>query len=305
VADLKKILVIGSINQDIVAKVDHVPVTGETIIAEFGGHFGGGKGANQACAAAKLGGDVTMLGAVGTDSAGKLMLQGLKDSGVNVEHIMRAPRQPTGQAWIILNSEGNNSIIVLSGANTCVDVAYIDSMRSVIARADIIIMQLEVPLETVCHVACLAKSLGKTVILDPAPAISDLPGELLVNIDYAKPNESELELLTGCSGGDYKKGAKQLLARGCKNVIVSLGAQGVYCHEGDKQPFYRPALPAKVVDTTAAGDAFLAAFALGLARGEGARASIDFAQKVATVVVTRPGAQSSIPTAAELAEFYD
>ena len=304
VAELKKILVIGSLNLDIVAKTDRIPVTGETVIAEGGGRFGGGKGANQACAAAKLGGDVTMLGAVGADAAGDFLLQGLADCGVKVGHIMRTPHQQTGQAWIVLNKRGDNAIIVLPGANSCVDVAYIESMRSVIESADIIIMQLEIPLETVCYVAGLAGSLGKTVVLDPAPAIPDLPGELLANIDYIKPNESELELLTGCPPGEHQKGAEMLIARGCKNVIVSLGELGIFCHEGGKEPFYKPAHPVKVIDTTAAGDSFLAAFALGLARGESAEESAGFAQKVAAITVTRPGAQSSIPTAAELARFY-
>ena len=297
---MKKILVIGSLNLDIVAKAGHIPVAGETIIAQYGGQFGGGKGANQACAAAKLGGDVTMLGAVGSDGAGDFLLGGLRESGVNVEHIKRVPTEPTGQAWIILDKQGENSIVVLPGANANVDTAYIDSKRSVIENADIIIMQLEIPLESVCYAAGLAKSLGKTVILDPAPATPDLPGELLANTDYIKPNQSEAGLLTGCPPGDYQKCAEQLISRGCKNVIISLGEAGVYCHESGAQPFHKTAHPVKVVDTTAAGDSFLAAFALSLARGESTRAAIDFAQRVAAIVVTRPGAQSSIPTAAEL-----
>ncbi|MCL2857618.1 MAG: ribokinase [Oscillospiraceae bacterium] len=302
-SELKKILVIGSLNLDIVAKADRIPATGETVLARYGGQFGGGKGANQALAVAKLGGDVTMLGAVGADAAGDFLLRSLRENGVNVENVMRVPTEPTGQAWIVLNSRGDNSIVVLSGANSCVDAAYIDSMRPVIERADIVIMQLEIPIETVCHAACLAGSLGKTVILDPAPAVPDLPGELLANIDYVKPNETELELLTGCPTGEHQKGAQQLLVRGCKNVIVSLGERGVFCHESGKEAFYMPALPVKAVDTTAAGDSFLAAFALGLARGESVRACADFAQRVASIVVTRPGAQSSMPAAAELGKL--
>jgi len=299
-SDVRKILVIGSLNLDIVAKTDHIPAVGETVIAQYGGQFGGGKGANQACAAAKLGGEVTMLGAVGNDDAGDFLLSGLTDSGVKVEHIKRVPGKPSGQAWIVLDKHGDNSIIVLPGANACVDIAYLESKRTVIENADIIIMQLEIPTQSVCYAASLAKSLGKTVILDPAPAVPDLPGELLSNTDYIKPNQSELELLTGCPPGDYQKGAEQLITRGCRNVIVSLGERGAFCHESGRKPFHKAAHPVKAVDTTAAGDSFLAAFALGLARGEEVWAAIDFAQRVAAIVVTRSGAQSSIPTAAEL-----
>ena len=297
---MKKILVIGSLNLDIVAHMDHIPVTGETVIARYGGQFQGGKGANQACAIAKLGGDVEMLGMVGTDAAGDFLLQGLTDSGVRIERIRRVPRVPTGQAWIALNKQGDNAIIVLPGANACVDVAYLDAMRDAIEDADIVVMQLEIPLKTVCYAARLAKSLGKTVILDPAPAVPDLPDTLLADMDFIKPNESELEILTGCTPADYAGGAEQLLARGAKHIIVSLGAEGVYCHPSGQAPFHRPARRVAAVDTTAAGDSFLAAFTLRLAAGDDVEKAIAFAQKVASIVVTRPGAQSSIPHADEV-----
>jgi len=304
VINMKKILVIGSLNLDIVAKVDHIPVTGETIIGEYGGQFRGGKGANQACAIAKLGGDVTMLGAVGGDDAGEYMLQGLAENGVDISKIKRIPAEPTGQAWITINSQGNNTITVLPGANSCVDIPYINSMKDVIQNSDIVVMQLEIPIETVCYSAQLAKGFGKTVVLDPAHAVNDLPDTLFADTDYIKPNESELELLTGCSVDDYKNGAELLLERGVKNIVVSLGANGVYCHCADKEPFHRDAHKVDVVDTTAAGDSFLAAFTLGLANGDTAEDSIDFAQNVASVVVTRPGAQSSIPTISEMNELF-
>jgi len=300
VVSLKKILVIGSLNLDIVAETSHVPATGETVIAKYGGQFPGGKGANQSCAIARLGGDIEMLGAIGNDDAGEYLLKNLSDSGVNVNNIKRASHEPTGQAWIILNELGNNSIVVLQGANGCVDIPYIESMRSAFDKADIIILQLEIPLETVMFAAKLAKALGKTVILDPAPAVSNLPTSLLTNTDYIKPNETELAMLTECSPDDYIEGSNQLISRGAKNVIVSLGAQGVYCHQKNNKPFHKNAHIVKVKDTTAAGDSFLAAFALGLARGDTVENSIDFAQTVASIVVTRAGAQSSIPTADEL-----
>jgi len=297
---MKKILVIGSLNLDIVAEADHIPVVGETIIARYSGQFQGGKGANQACAISKLGGDVVMLGAVGKDDAGDYLLQGLSDNGVDVSNIKRDANEPTGQAWILINKEGNNSITVLPGANYCVDIPYIEEKREIIRNSDIIVMQLEIPIETVCYTARIAKELEKTVILDPAPAVKDLPETLFRDTDYIKPNESELTILTGCSVEDYKNGADQLISKGVKNVIVSLGADGVYCHPQDTSPFFRPAHIVEVKDTTAAGDSFLAAITLGLSRGDDLDKSISFAQKVASIVVTRQGAQASIPDVAEL-----
>jgi len=300
---MKKILVIGSINLDIVARTNHIPVEGETVIAEFGGQFRGGKGANQAYAAAKLGGCVSMLGAVGTDDAGEYTLQGLIDIGVDVKNIKHVSEKPTGQAWITINKSGNNTITVLPGANVSVDIPYIKIMKDVIKRSDIIVMQLEIPIETVIYTSFLAKKLGKTVILDPAPAVKDLPQALFANIDYIKPNESELELLTECSADDYVKGAEILLNKGVKNVIVSLGPQGVYCHSTETSPFLKSAYAVEAIDTTAAGDTFLAGFSLALAKGESIESSIDFAQKAASIAVTRLGAQSSIPTIAEIASL--
>jgi len=154
---MKKILVIGSLNLDIVAKSDHIPSVGETVIAAYSGQYQGGKGSNQACAAAKLGGDVMMLGAVGDDDSGDYLLKGLSDSGVDVKKIKRVQNVPTGQAWILINKQGNNSIVVIPGANSLVDIPYIDAMRDEIMSADIIVMQLEIPIETVCYTAQLAK----------------------------------------------------------------------------------------------------------------------------------------------------
>jgi ribokinase len=297
---LKKIAVIGSLNLDILAHVGHVPVAGETVLAKYGGRFQGGKGANQAGAVAKLGGGAVMLGAVGSDAAGEFLLQNLIKSGVKTEYVKAVSDEPTGQAWIILNKEGNNSIIVLPGANSLVDIPYIEAVRPVIQSADIVLMQMEIPLESVCYAASMAKALGKTVILDPAPAVSDLPDSLLACTDYIKPNESELQILTGRPAGRYRDGARQLAERGARNVIVSLGERGVYCLTEDGSAFERPARKVNAIDTTAAGDAFIAAFALCLARGGGIDEAVDFAQIVASVTVTRPGAQNSIPSTAEL-----
>ena len=297
---MKKIAVIGSLNLDLIATAHHIPAVGETVLAEYGGQHQGGKGANQASAIAKLGGDVVMLGAVGDDASGRHLLRGLKESGAVADHIKITPDEPTGQAWITIDKDGGNTIVVLPGANLLVDIAYIESKRAIIGSVDIVVMQLEIPLETVCYTAKMAKDLGKLVILDPAPAVKDLPDSLLANTDYVKPNESELEILTGYPASRYKEGARHLLERGAKNVIVTLGASGVYFHSKDGTIFEKPAKKVRAVDTTAAGDSFIAAVALGIARGQTTSDAIDFAQAVASIVVTRPGAQSSIPTASEV-----
>ena len=297
---MKKIAVIGSINQDIIANMPHIPAVGETILASYGGEGQGGKGGNQAGAIAKLGGDVVMLGAVGQDAAGESLLCALTQAGVNTAHIKWVPDVPSGQAWIMVNAQGDNAIVVLPGANSRVDLPYIESVRPVFEAVDIVVMQMEIPLQTVCSAANLAKQLGKAVVLDPAPAVKNLPDELLQSVDYIKPNESELEILTGCGTGQYREGAQQLLSRGVGTVIVSLGERGIYCCSKDGE-FERPARKVKAVDTTAAGDSFLAALVLGLAQSKSLEDAAHFAQLVSSIVVTRPGAQSSIPTAAELA----
>jgi ribokinase len=241
-----------------------------------------------------------MLGSVGADAAGDYLLQGLIESGVNKEHINVIDTEPSGQAWITINQEGDNAIVILPGANQCTDMKYIESKRSVLESADIVLIQLEVPLETVCYAANIAKELGKTVILDPSPAVKNLPDSLIANTDYIKPNETELESMTGCSASNYQEGAIQLVCRGAKTVIVSLGDKGVYCYARNGDVIEKPAQKVDVVDTTAAGDGFIAAFALSLAKGKSIEESIDFAQTIASIVVTRLGAQASIPSATEI-----
>jgi len=301
---MKKIVVIGGLNVDLIALSNRIPRIGETVSAKFGGKFQGGKGANQAVAIAKLGGVVTMLGSIGGDNEGRYLLNGLKESGVENEYINIVDNAVTGQAWITINNQGNNAIVVLPGANNNTNINYIESKRSIVENADIVLMQLEIPIETVCHIAKMAKELGKTVVLDPAPATKNLPDELLKNIDYIKPNETELEFITGYSSKKYQDGASYLLDRGVANVIVSLGEKGIYYKTKQNSVIEKPARKVDVVDTTAAGDGFIAAFVLGLAKGMAVDEIIDFAQTVASISVTRMGAQVSIPSADELNEFY-
>ena len=299
---MKKIAVIGSLNLDVIANTPNIPAVGETVLAKYGGKFRGGKGANQATAIAKLGGDVVMLGCVGTDANGEYLLTGLMDSGVDVKNVNKTHNEPTGQAWITVDKQGDNAIVVLPGANFCVDKSYIEAMQPIIRDVDIVLLQMEIPPETVCFAAKMAKEMGKLVVLDPAPATENFPDALFADVDYIKPNETELKVLTnGCE--DYKKAVVQLHNRGVGNIIVSLGSRGVYCHIKDGNTFEMPARKVDVVDTTAAGDSFLAAFVLKLSKGQEFTKAIDFAQLVASITVTRPGAQSSIPTAAEVEAF--
>ncbi|MCC8141989.1 MAG: ribokinase [Lachnospiraceae bacterium] len=299
---MKRIVVIGSLNMDLVAKVDHIAQPGETILASDFEKVPGGKGANQAYGIGKLGGSVSMLGMVGRDDDGIALLNNLSGVGVNTADIRICDNAPTGTALIAVDSEGRNSITVIPGTNKMVDAAYIDKHRAVLEEADIVILQLEIPLETVMYAAHLAKSMGKYVILDPAPAIPDLPKEIYRNVDLIKPNETELGILTGTSleDTDYLKKIGILHRQGASDVVVSLGADGVILsrREGDDKQICGRSV--RAVDTTAAGDSFLSGLAVKLAEGQDMEDAIDYAQRVASIAVTRKGAQPSIPTAEEV-----
>lgn len=302
---MKKIIVIGSLNIDFVVDVDRMPVVGETVLAKGFELIPGGKGANQAYAAGKLGAEVTMLGAVGNDAYGDRLCESLKSAGVRIDHLKRLDGVSTGIALITVNGEGDNSIIVVQGANKAVDREYIDSKLDLLRECDIVIFQLEIPLDTVTYAAQKAKEYGKTVILDPAPAVAGLPEELLRSVDIIKPNATELEILTGSGNAtnDLKRASDIIKARGVKNVLVTLGGQGAFLNDcdGNARRFYTQDV--KVIDTTAAGDSFTAAVAVSLAKGEELASAIEFADKVATIVVTRKGAQSSVPSIQEVEEY--
>lgn len=302
---MKKITVIGSLNMDMVIDVDHMPAVGETLLAGHVTLIPGGKGANQAYTAGKLGADVTILGAVGNDTYGDSLCESLKSAGVHTEHLLRLDHVSTGNAIITVNKEGNNSIIVIQGANKLVDCGYIDQKMDIIRESDIVIFQLEIPLETVVYAAKKAKELGKMVILDPAPAQPNLPDELMQCVDLVKPNETELGILLGQPDAKERlsESADRILARGAENALVSLGGSGAYLKgaDGSEHRFYTQDV--EVVDTTAAGDSFTAAVAVSLAKGADLVSAIEFADKVATIVVTKKGAQSSIPSMQEI-EVY-
>ena len=300
---MSKILVIGSLNMDHIVHVPHMVKQGETILVEDDLRFvPGGKGANQAYAIGKLGGDVCMLGKVGKDEAGKSMLQNLSEVAVDTSKIELSDAS-TGTAWICVNEEGDNSIVVIPGANKQVDIPYIEKNLSEIQKSELLILQLEIPVETVCFAAKEAKQRGKLVILDPAPAKAGLPAELFSYVDILKPNETELAILTGMDASTKVEDMVKELRKLYKGtLVVSMGEKGVLIDDGERSSRL-PARKTTVVDTTAAGDSFVAGMALKLVENKSLEEAIGYAQKLASIVVSRSGAQSSIPTAKEVEEL--
>ena len=299
---MSKILVIGSLNIDMVMKVDHMPTVGETILCDGMKLVAGGKGANQACAAGRLGTDVTMLGAIGNDSHGEMQRDSLQRSGVDVSGLITKERVSTGTAFITVNKEGNNSIVVVQGANAQFTPEDIEAHRDLLEECEIVILQLEIPMDTVLYAMKLARTLGKTVILDPAPVPEHFPEELYQYVDIIKPNESELSRLTGIADTqNHLEEAVQIVKdHGVKNVLVTLGGDGVYLDTENESPVHIPAKKVEVVDTTAAGDSFTAALAAMLLEGKTLKEAAEFANQVSAIVVTREGAQDSIPTLQEV-----
>ena len=297
-----KILVIGSLNIDMVMKVDHMPTVGETILCDGMKLVAGGKGANQACAAGRLGTDVTMLGAIGNDSHGEMQRDSLQRSGVDVSGLITKESVSTGTAFITVNKEGNNSIVVVQGANEQFTPEDIEAHRDLLEECEIVILQLEIPMDTVLYAVKLARTLGKTVILDPAPVPEHFPEELYQYVDIIKPNESELSRLTGIADTqNHLEEAVQIVKdHGVKNVLVTLGGDGVYLDTENESPVHIPAKKVEVVDTTAAGDSFTAALAAMLLEGKTLKEAAEFANQVSAIVVTREGAQDSIPTLQEV-----
>lgn len=302
---MKKIAVIGSLNMDFAVSVDEMPVKGETIMGRELNLVPGGKGANQAFALGRLGGKAVMLGAVGNDVYADMLLDNLKTAGVDVSHVEKLEDTNTGIALITVDSHGENSITVIPGANHKVDRAYIDRNADVIRESDIVIFQLEIPMDTVVYAASLAKKMGKMVILDPAPAPKELPQELLQSVDLIKPNETELARLVGMevTEENLTEASNRLKERGVANVLVTLGGDGSFLNRADGTVHRVFCEKVAVVDTTAAGDTFTAALAMKLGEGEDEVNAMEFAGKVSSIVVTRKGAQSSIPNQEEVEEY--
>ncbi|GAA0133784.1 ribokinase [Paenibacillus sp. YSY-4.3] len=300
--EANKILVIGSINMDLVLRVPYIPQVGETLLGSSVERVPGGKGANQAVTAAKLGADVSMLGKVGGDEFGGPLIDNLRQAGVNTDHIDLEPAASSGLAAIQVNDEGDNSIVVLSGANDLCDKDYVLAHEKLIKEADIVILQMEIPHEAVYEAVDLARKHGKTIILNPAPAPDSIPDEVLGKLDYLIPNETELQKLSGQtvdSIASAEDAAKVLLAKGVDSLIVTLGSNGSL-YVDVNETVHVPARVVKAVDTTAAGDSFVAAFAASLSEGKSVQEAISFATKVSSIVVTKAGAQTSIPERREV-----
>lgn len=302
----KRIAVIGSCNTDMVIRTIKMPRPGETVL---GGSFmmnQGGKGANQAVAAAKLGGETLFIAKVGDDIFGKQTIEKLKSAGVETTDVGVTKEYPSGVALINVDESGENSIAVASGANAALLPADIDAAESAIASAAIMIMQLEIPVETVVHAAKVAKRHGVTVVFNPAPAPRKaLPAELLANVDIIIPNKTEAETITGIEITDDDTALKAILAMhgfGIKTVIFTLGSKGaLVCENGDCELV--PSFKVKAVDTTAAGDTFCGALCVALAEGMTLHRAAEFANKAASIAVTRMGAQQSIPYRDEIGKF--
>jgi len=300
----KPIVVVGSSNMDLVIKTRRIPRPGETIL---GGEFAmvaGGKGANQAVAAARLGAAVYFVARVGCDPFGDKMLENFRSERINTDYIIRDIKHSSGVAIIVVDEEGENSIVVAAGANGALSPEDVLAAEEVIAEADSLLLQLEIPMETVECAVELAGKHGVRVILDPAPA-RPLEDELLSRLDIITPNETEAEILTGIGGTDERSArrqAKALRKKGIKTVVLTLGKQGSLVAEGAKvRRFNSPVVES--VDSTAAGDCFNGALAAKLATGASLAESIEFASVAAALSTTRLGAQASLPLLIELKQI--
>lgn len=298
------IYVLGSINMDMVARVPHMPVGGETLTADKYYVNPGGKGANQAVAIAKLGGKVAMIGKVGSDETGDALKNNLKAMGVDESMVTRAD-VPSGIAMIIVEG-GENRIILYKGANHSVTKADVDEGLKNAKRGDALVMQLEIPLETVTYAAAVAKQKGMLVLLNPAPAVP-LGEELLKNVDIIAPNETETEILTGVgldSDVHIALAVKKLYQLGVKRVIITMGSRGSIVAEGQT---ITPVEPRKVkaVDTTSAGDTFVGATVLRYLDGDTLEDAARFASVASSITVTREGAAQSIPTLDEVKKVIE
>lgn len=297
-----KVVVIGSINMDMVTRATRFPKKGETISGVSFDQLPGGKGANQAVACARLGAAVSMVGAVGNDPTGKVLLKQLEDEKINTDWIQVIENETTGMAQITV-AEEDNQIIIVPGANFAITKSQIDAAKAVIQAADLIILQLEIPLEIVEYTAEVAAGFGVKVILNPAPA-QPLSDTLLSNVDYLTPNETELMYLTKQTS--VKEGMDSLLKEGVQNVIVTLGSEGVqYIEKGYAASRAVKGRLVEVVDTTGAGDTFNGTLAYKLAGGANVADAIEFANAAAGLSIMRFGAQTGMPTFAEVQEVMN
>lgn len=302
--DLSKIVVIGSCNTDMVITTDQLPKPGETVLGRNFKMFSGGKGANQAVAVARLGGDISFIAKIGDDLFGKQSIEKYKDEGIDIRHIFLDPELPTGVALITVDQNGENCIAVASGANAALKSTHIKNVKDIIENAAILLMQLEIPIETVEYAAKLAYRKGIKVVLNPAPAVL-LSDELLKCLYTIIPNKTEAEILSGITISDWdsaKQAANIISSKGVEIVVITLGENGALVKNGSK--YYNiPGNKVDVVDTTAAGDTFCGAFCVALSEGFPIEKAAEIANKAGSIAVSRQGAQDSIPYREEVFLF--
>lgn len=294
---MPRIVVIGSLNMDLVATAPHIPLPGETVLGSSFNTALGGKGANQAVAAARLGAQVKMIGRVGDDEYGKAQRSGLAEDGVDTTYVNVDPGVHTGIALIMVDTAGENSIVVVPGANARLASTDVDVATQAIVDADVMVMQLEVPIGVVEHAAVMAHDHGVHVMLNPAPA-QELGSELMANLDTLVLNESETKILTDIAVEDLEKARSAALIlhqRGVETVVITLGGEGAFFSKHDHAQLI-PAFQVNTVDTTAAGDAFMGALAVAIAKGIALPRAVRFAAAAGALATTKLGAQPSLPT---------
>ena len=300
---MKNICVIGSLNMDLVVNVDTMPKPGQTIIGSNFKEVPGGKGANQAVAMARLNGNVSMIGKVGEDGFGQTLINSLKNDKVDTTYIQTS-KGATGVALITVDKNAQNSIVVSPGANFEVKEDDIDNNIEAIKNSNIVVLQLETPLNTIKYALNKAKELNKYTILNPAPAVK-LDDEIIKNVDLLTPNETELEIISGVSietEEDIQKAAQIMIEKGVKELIVTLGSKGSLYINKEKSMF-KKAYKVEAVDTTAAGDSYTGALAVALSQDKNIEDAMDFASKVGALSVLKEGAQSSLPTLEDVKNF--
>ncbi|WP_309242062.1 ribokinase [Paenibacillus sp. S150] len=298
------IVVIGSLNMDMVVRTERAPQAGETLFGQRFALSPGGKGANQAAAAARLGAEVTMIGRVGRDAFGSELLEVMRQEHIHTQHIVESETQATGVASIVVDGEGENRIIVVPGANIEMGPADIAALEPVLSQADIVVMQLETDILMCEHAAAMAGGHGIPVILNPAPA-QELGDDLLQHVTYLTPNETEAGILAGIavnSIDDAEQAARILLQKGVQNVIVTLGSKGALV-VNKAGSLHIPGFPVQAVDTVAAGDSFNGALAVQLTGGKTLDEAVRFANAVGALAVGKQGAIPSLPRLPEVERF--
>ncbi|MBC8232275.1 ribokinase [bacterium] len=299
-----KVVVVGSFMMDLVVKAERRPRKGETLIGDEFGMFIGGKGTNQAIAAARLGAQVHMVGRLGTDLFGDMFISALDKDGINTPFIARDPEVGTGVGTPVIDAQGDNSIIIIPRANMRLSIEDVNKAEEAISEADVLLLQLEVPIPSSQRAAEIARVGGATVILNPAPA-RELPDDFLRYIDIVTPNETETEMLTGVEVTDplgAERAAKNLLDKGMSAVVLTLGERGALLLTQETTKAI-PAYKVEVVDTTAAGDAFCGALATAIARDEPLEQAVASANAAGAIAVTIMGAEPSMPTQQQLEQF--